>query len=110
MKRIVTVATLIIISAVSALAQTSAEKEVLKFIADYDQAYINQDLTWMERSWADDYIFSADDGSVQNREEALAYARKDFGDTNSKFKVLSLKSVNDSMHINENMAVVSGKK
>jgi len=42
MKKLTTIWLLIIVSATMALAQTSDEKEVLKFIADYDQAYLNE--------------------------------------------------------------------
>ncbi len=74
MKKLITIATLIIISAISAFAQTATEKEILKFIADYDAAYVNQDIAFAERVWADNYIFSYE-GTAQNRAKSLEEAR-----------------------------------
>lgn len=108
MKKLITIATLIIISAISALAQTAAEKEILKLIADYDTAYLNQDIAFAERVWADEYIISGDDGSLRNRAKSLEEARADKANPNPPYKLLSFKSVNDTMRINGNMAVVSG--
>jgi len=109
MKKLITIATLIIVSAFAAFAQNSqAEQEILKFIADYDQAYVNKDIAFAERVWADEYIFSGPDGSSQNRARALEEARADKADPNPKYKLLSFKSVNDSLQIVGNMAIVSG--
>ena len=107
MKKLITIATLIIISAISALAQLATEKEILKFIADYDQAYVNKDVDFAERVWADNYIFSYE-GTLQNRAKSLEGARADKANPNPKYKLLSFKSVNDSMQIVGNMAIVSG--
>ncbi len=43
----------------------------MKFIFDYDQAYINDDFAFAKRVWVDDYVFSDDDDSTQNRTKAL---------------------------------------
>lgn len=107
MKKLITIATLIIISAISAFAQTAAEKEILKFIADYDQAYVNKDVDFAERIWAENYIFS-NEGTLQNRATSLEGARADKANPNPKHKLLSFKSVNDSMQIVGNLAIVSG--
>ncbi len=107
MKKLITIATLTIISAISAFAQTAAEKEILKFIADYDQAYVNRDIAFAERVWADNYIFSYE-GTLQNRAKSLEEARAEKNNPNPQYKLLSFKSVNDSMQIIGNMVIVSG--
>lgn len=99
---------LIIISAISAFAQSKTEQEILKFIADYDQAYVNEDISFPERVWADDYVISTETAEKQNRTGALEEARKEKANTNRKYKLLSFKSTNDTMHISGNTAIVSG--
>jgi len=106
MKKLIAIATWILVLTLVAVAQSKEEREVLKFIADYDQAYLNQNISFAERVWADDYIFSAPDGTSQNRAKALQEARADF--TNPKYKLLSFKSVNDSLQIRGNTAIASG--
>jgi ketosteroid isomerase-like protein len=107
MKKLITIAALTIISAISAFAQTAAEAEILKFISDYDQAYLNKDTDFAERIWADNYVFSYE-GTSQNRAKALEEARADKTDANPKYKLLSYKSVNDSMQTLGNLVIVSG--
>ncbi|MEO8073640.1 MAG: nuclear transport factor 2 family protein [Acidobacteriota bacterium] len=107
MKKLILIAALTIISATFAFAQSKAEQEILKFIADYDQAYINKDVDFAERVWADNYIFSYE-GTSQNRAKSLEEARADKADANPKYKFVSYKSVNDSMQIIGNVAIVSG--
>ena len=108
MKKLITITTITFLLAISALAQSKDEKEILKFIADYDQAYVNKDISFVERVWADEYIISTETGSKGNRAESLEYARKDKADPNPKYKLLSFKSVNDTIHISGNTAMVSG--
>ena len=107
MKKITTIAVLIIISVISVFAQTKDEKEILQFIADYDQAYVNKDVDFAERVWANNYIFSYE-GTSQNRAKSLEEARTEKNNPNPSYKLLSFKSVNDSMQIVGNLAIVSG--
>ncbi len=106
MKKLTAITIWTIVLTFVALAQSKEEREVLKFIADYDQAYVNKDISFAERVWADVYIFSAPDGTSQNRAKALEEARAEFG--NPTYKLLSFKSVNESLHINGNTAIASG--
>jgi hypothetical protein len=106
MKKLVAIAMWTILLTIAAVAQSKEEREVLKFIADYDQAYVNQDISFAERVWPAEYIFSAADGSSQNRAKALEEARAD--KANPKYKLLSIKSVNDSLRVMGNTAIVSG--
>ena len=92
MKKLIIIATLTIISAISAFAQTAAEAEILKFIADYDQAFVNKDTDFAERVWADNYVLSYN-GKSQNRAKALEEARADKANANPKYKLLSYKTL-----------------
>jgi ketosteroid isomerase-like protein len=106
MKKLIAITILTAISAISAFAQTSGEKEILKFIADYDQSYINKDISFVENNLADDYTVSNPDGSIKNRIQTLEDIRKDIA--NPTEKMLSFKSVNDSVRVVGNVAVASG--
>lgn len=108
MKKLTTIFLLMIVSAITTLAQTNDEKDILKFIADYDQAYLNKDISFAERVWADNYVISTETGEKGNRVQSLEEARKDKADPNPKTKLLSFKSVNDSIHVSGKMAMVSG--
>ena len=106
MKKLTTIILLIIVSAVTGFAQTSDEKAILKFIADYDQAYINQDIGFEEANLAEDYTFSNAYGGFKNRAQALEEYRKD--KANPTEKNISFKSVNESIRIAGNTAIASG--
>lgn len=108
MKKITLIATTILLLTLLAFAQTSDEKEILKFIADYDQAYIAKDVSFAERIWAADYVISTETGAKGTRAESLEFLRKDKADPNPKYKLVAFKSVNDTMHIVGNTATVSG--
>jgi uncharacterized protein (TIGR02246 family) len=108
MKKLTAIALWTMVLTLAAFAQSKEEREVLKFIADYDQAYVNKDISFAERVWADNYIFSDADGTSQNRARALAEAQTGKANPHPKYKLLSFKSVNDSLYINGNTAMVSG--
>ncbi len=106
MKKLTTIILLIIVSAVMGFAQTSDEKELLKFIADYDRAYINKDVSFAERNWVENYTISTETGEKGTRAESLDFLRKDKADPNPKYKLLSFKSVNDSIYVSGKIAVL----
>ena len=108
MKNLILIAAITLISAAFAFAQSKNEQEIMKFIADYDQAYLNHDIAFAERVWADDYVISTETAERENRTQSLEGARKEWSDPNAKYKVVAFKSVNDSMHIAGNTAIVSG--
>ena len=97
MKKLITIATLTIISAISAFAQTAAEKEILKFIADYDQAYVNRDIAFAERVWTENYVFSYE-GTLQNRAKSLEEARTEKNNPNPQYKFPSHYTDNGRYH------------
>ena len=58
MKKILLTAIAVAILAFAAFAQSKDEKEVLKFLADYDAAYLTKDISVPERIWAKNYLVS----------------------------------------------------
>ena len=103
MKNLILLTILTTISAMIAFAQTSDEKAILKFIADYDQAYIKKDIPFLERSLAAEYTVAVD-GQKESRTEILAEAKK----ANPKEKMLVLKSTNETLRIVGDVAVATG--
>jgi len=106
MKKLTTIWLLIIVSAMMAIAQTGDEKAILKFIADYDQSYINREIGFLEKNLAEEYSLSGSYGEVKNRAQTIEEARKEIA--NPKEKMTSFKSVNDNLRVNGNIAVASG--
>ena len=106
MKKLTTISLLIIVSATLCLAQTSDEKAILNFIADYDKSYMNMDISFLENNLADDYIISSDIASSKNRAQTIEEARKE--KANPTGKMTAFKSVNDSLRVMGNVAVASG--
>lgn len=103
MKNLILLTILTTISAMTAFAQTSDEKAILKFIADYDQAYIKKDIPFLELNLATEYTVAVD-GQKQSRAEILEDARK----ANPKEKMLELKSINETLRIVGDVAVATG--
>ena len=106
MKKLTFTAALIIISAIAAFAQTGDEKAILKFIADYDQSYVNQDIGFAEANLAEDYTISNSYGGFKTRAQALEEYRKDKAAPTDK--TLSFKSTNDSLRFAGNTAIAYG--
>ena len=107
MKKLIAIATLAIVSTVSIFAQTSKdEQEVLKFNAEYEQAQINRDVAFFERIMADDYTFSSETGTTENRAQVLEWLRKEKEKPTSK--LISLKSEDVKAKVIGNTAVLTG--
>lgn len=106
MKKLTSIFLLILVSATMALAQTKDEKEILKFIADYDQSYMNMEIGFMETNLADDYTISGDDGTTKSRAQTIEEAKKE--KANPTGKMLSFKSTNENLRVVGNMAVATG--
>ena len=69
---------LIILAAVSVLAQTSNdEQEILRIHNSVDQAFIKQDIAVFEGVMADDYIYTDPLGRTFNRAQNLEQIRKE---------------------------------
>jgi len=108
MKNILLTAFAISLLTLSVFAQSKDEQEIMKFIADYDAAYIAKDVSFPERVWAKDYLISTESGTKSGREESLEWAKKEKADPNPKWKMVSYKSAKDWMHISGNSAIVAG--
>lgn len=108
MKKILLTTIAISVLALTAFAQSKDEQEVLRFLADYDAAYMAKDIAFAERVWAKDYLISTESATKSNREESLEGAKKDWSDPNSKWKLVSYKSVNDWIHLSGVNGAVSG--
>lgn len=105
MKKLIFIAALIVVSAITTVAQSADEKELLKFIADYDQAYVKKDIAFMENNFAEDYYLIVD-GDGKNRVELLAEARQKFAEP--KTKTLDLKSTNETVRVVGSIGVAKG--
>jgi ketosteroid isomerase-like protein len=108
MKKLIMAGTLVLLSVAMSLAQTNDEKAILQLIEDYDKAYLNYDLTFVERVWADKYLISTETGEKADRAKSLEQIRKEKEDPAPKYKMLSYASKNDFLHVTGNTAVVSG--
>lgn len=105
MKKLLTIATLTIISVTFAFAQSKDEQEFLKFIADFDQALLTKDIAYFERVLADDYIYSQG-GETENKTQALEYLRKEKEKPTVKF--ISVKSEDMKAKVIGNTAILTG--
>lgn len=94
-----------LISATLVWAQTSDEKELLKFIADYDQAYIDKNIAFFEQNSVDEYKFSYN-GTVRNRAQTIEDAKKEIAAPTEK--MIAFKTVSDDVRVTGNTAIVSG--
>lgn len=105
MKKLTLIAALFIISAMAAFAQTTDEAEVRKFIADYDQAYLNQDISFLEKNLAPEYSISSE-GTIRNLAQVLEEARKEKAAPTEK--VIAFKSTVENVQVIGNVALAAG--
>lgn len=106
-KKTITIAALIIISALAVFAQTSKdEQEILKIHNGLDQAFVKNDIAVFERVFADDYVLSGAYGKTMNRTETLEDLRKEWANTN--YKVVAATSDNLKVKVSGNVAFVMG--
>ena len=108
MKKILLTAIAVAILAFAAFAQSKDEKEVLKFLADYDAAYLTKDINVPERIWAKNYLVSTESGTKYDRAVALEGLKKDWSDPNPEWKLISYTTVNDWIHLSGVNAAVAG--
>lgn len=107
MKKLIAIATLTIIMAGLAFAQTSKdEQEILKIHMGLDQAYLKGDIAAFERVLADDYVYSNPYGKMFNRAQNLDEMRKEVA--KPTYKVLAATSDDVKIKVSGNMAFVTG--
>ena len=105
MKKLIFAQLLIIASVFAVVAQTNDKDVLLKFIGDYDQAYMKNDIQFVERNIAEDYIFVFD-GEHHDRAKLLAEIREEIAKP-MKF-VRDLRSKNETLRVSGNFAVATG--
>jgi ketosteroid isomerase-like protein len=105
MKKLIFTQILIIVSTFTAIAQTADERDLLTFIGDYDQAYMKNDIAFVERNLHEDYVFVLD-GERKNRAELLAEIRAEIAKPMTV--VRDLRSKNDGLRVVGETAVATG--
>ena len=83
MKRLtIAVCVLVLVSAVAIIAQTTqttfaprggtVEQELIKLENEWNEAWVNRNIVFFERIYADDFIVTTSDGSVLTRAQDIA--------------------------------------
>lgn len=107
MKKLIVIATLIIVSTFAAFAQNGKdEQEILKISASLDQAYMKKDISVFERVFADDYVYSTPSGKMMNRVQSLEEMRTEWA--NANYKILSATTDDLKIKVSGNLALVTG--
>lgn len=105
MKKLIFAQLLIVASAFIAVAQTNDKDLLLKFIGDYDQAYMKNDIRFIERNIAEDYIFVFH-GEHYDGAKLLAEIREEIAKPVKL--VRDLRSKNETLRVSGNFAVATG--
>jgi len=101
-KRPILIALLSIVSAAPALAQSKAEREVLKLNKEYEEAIARRDASVHERLFAADYTYTPGNGNIMGREEHMSFTKS------AAVEVKSLRSEDLRVRIYGATAVVTG--
>ena len=102
MKRLFLITLLSIASSVPALAQSDAEREVLRLTKEYEGAIARRDATVHERLFADDYTYTPGNGKFMGREEHMSFTKS------GAVEVKSLSSEDVRARVYGDTAVVTG--
>jgi uncharacterized protein (TIGR02246 family) len=102
MKRLILIALLAIISSAPALAQSGAEREVLKLNKEYEEAIARRDATVHERLLAHDYTYTPGNGNIMGRAEHMSFTKS------GAVEVKSLRSEDVRVRVYGDTAVVTG--
>lgn len=105
MKKLIFTQILIVVSAFTAIAQTKDEQMLLKFIGDYDQAYMKNEIAFAERNLAEDYILVID-GERKTRQELFAEIKKESAAPRTFER--DLRSKNETLRLVGDVAVATG--
>ena len=101
-KRPILIALLSIVSAAPALAQSKAEREVLKLNKEYEEAIARRDASVHERLFAADYTYTPGNGNIMGREEHMSFTKS------AAVEVKSLRSEDLRVRIYGATAVITG--
>ena len=102
MKRLLLITLLAIISSAPLLAQSDAEREVLKLNKEYEEAIARRDATVHERLLAHDYTYSPGNGNIMGREDHMSFTKS------GAVEVKSLRSEDVRVRVYGETAVVNG--
>jgi ketosteroid isomerase-like protein len=106
MRRLFAIAILIFISPFPSAGQSSKEEaEFRAFLAEYDKAVVTRDIGFLERVIPEDFVFTGASGKLSVRAQVLAFFTKERDKPSHRFN--SLKHENVSVHVANNMAVVT---
>jgi ketosteroid isomerase-like protein len=106
MKRLLAVALLLMWAAPRSGAQApkgGPEQELIALENSWSQASVKRDGAALPRFYADEYIFTDEDGVVSNKTKEIANI------TGGVFKLNSFKFENIAVHVYGEVAVVTGK-
>lgn len=93
---------LTVMASVPALAQSDAEREVLKLTQEYTEAIARRDASVHERLFADDYTYTPGNGKFMGREEHMQFTKA------GALVVESLRSEDVRARVFGDTAVVTG--
>ena len=102
MKRLLLIALLAIISSAPSLAQSDAERDVLKLNKEYEEAIARRDATVHERLLAHDYTYTPGNGKIMGREDHMSFTKS------GVVEVKSLRSEDVRVRVYGDTAVVTG--
>ena len=102
MKRVLLIAVVAFVSSPLALAQSKAERQILKLNKEYEEAIARRDASVHERLFAADYTYTPGNGNFMDRAEHMEFTK------NGGLVVESLRSEDVRVRIYDNTAVVTG--
>ena len=102
MKRLLLITLLAIASSSPALAQSDAEREVLKLNKEYEEAIARRDASVHERLFADDYTYTPGNGKFMGRAEHMSFTKS------GAVEVKALRSEDVRARVFGDTAVVTG--
>ena len=102
MNRLLLIALLAIISSAPSLAQSDAERDVLKLNKEYEEAIARRDATVHERLLAHDYTYTPGNGKIMGREDHMSFTKS------GAVEVKSLRSEDVRVRVFGDTAVVTG--
>ena len=102
MKRLLFITLLTIVSSAPALAQSKAEREVLKLNKEYEEGIARRDASVHERLFAADYTYTPGNGNFMDRVEHMNFTK------NGGVVVKSLRSEDVRARLYGDTAVVTG--
>lgn len=79
------------------------EQEFRSFLIEHEKRVASRDIEYLERAFADDYVYTSPNGRMTNREGALTHFKRQRDKPTSKR--ISLKHDNVNVHVVGNMAL-----